>query len=533
MKEKFIYKIADSKEEFEQIHRLNHDTFAGEIPQHRKSSDGQLIDKFHHENTYFICIKNGELAGMMAIRGKRPFSLDAKLENLDSYLPPFTNACEMRLLAVRQGVRGGAILGSLFRLVAKYCQRENYDIVLISGTLRQLKLYRHIGFVPFGPVVGTPEASYQPMYLKPNNYLFGKFIKMRTLRGEQSGKANFLPGPVGIRAEVYQALSEPAISHRSEEFLELHRNIRGRLCRIVSAGNVEIFVGSGTVANDVIAAQLSLISGRGLVLSNGEFGDRLIDHAERFGLDFRVMRENSGNSFDIEEIRKNLDADIRWLWFVHCETSTGVLNDFEAIKVLARERKIFLCSDCISSVGATSVDLRDVYLASCVSGKCLGGVPGLSMVFYNHPLLKSNGKLPRYLDLGLYAEKNGVPFTGSYNMLKALKCALDGLELDRKMRECLENSGRIKKVLKDSGYELAGNESNTIPSVISVNLPKSVLSSFVAEQLAEKGIYISYNSEYLIRSNRIQICLMGDVSPWGLEALLEYFRDLAVILKYT
>ena len=38
------------------------------------------------------------------------------------------------------------------------------------------------------------------------------------------------------------------------------------------------------MANDAIAGQLSLISGTGLVLSNGEFGNRLIDHATRFRL---------------------------------------------------------------------------------------------------------------------------------------------------------------------------------------------------------------------------------------------------------
>jgi hypothetical protein len=43
--------------------------------------------------------------------------------------------------------------------------REGFDLALISGTTRQLKLYEHLGFVPFGPLVGTPEALFQPMML--------------------------------------------------------------------------------------------------------------------------------------------------------------------------------------------------------------------------------------------------------------------------------------------------------------------------------------------------------------------------------
>ena len=48
----------------------------------------------------------------------------------------------------------------------------------------------------------------------------------------------------------------------------------------------QIFMGSGTMANDVIAAQLKHISGTGLIISNGEFGERLIDHAKSASIDF-------------------------------------------------------------------------------------------------------------------------------------------------------------------------------------------------------------------------------------------------------
>ncbi len=80
----FIFKVASWDWEFEQIHRLNHKTFVEEIPQHEAAPDGLLVDKFHHENTYFICLRGGRLIGMVAARDQRPFSLDQKLESLDS-----------------------------------------------------------------------------------------------------------------------------------------------------------------------------------------------------------------------------------------------------------------------------------------------------------------------------------------------------------------------------------------------------------------------------------------------------------------
>src|SRR2546426_6909119 len=81
------FKIATEDWEFEAIHRLNYKTFVEEIPQHRDNPEQRLVDKFHAENTYAICLNGEQLAGMVAGRAKRPFSLDQKLPNLDAHLP--------------------------------------------------------------------------------------------------------------------------------------------------------------------------------------------------------------------------------------------------------------------------------------------------------------------------------------------------------------------------------------------------------------------------------------------------------------
>ena len=44
------------------------------------------------------------------------------------------------------------------------------------------------------------------------------------------------------------------------------------LCKLVNARSVEILLGSGSLANDVIAGQISLFKQRGVILTNGEFG---------------------------------------------------------------------------------------------------------------------------------------------------------------------------------------------------------------------------------------------------------------------
>lgn len=159
------FKIATEPWEFEQIHRLNYKTFVEEIPQHQPNPAKMLVDQFHEQNTYFICLRGRQVIGMVAVRDKRPFSLDKKLKNLDAYLPKAASMCEIRLLAIEKEYRHGLVPYKLLKKMGEYCQQQRYELWLISGTVREQKLYEHIGFVPFGPLVGTAEAPFQPMYL--------------------------------------------------------------------------------------------------------------------------------------------------------------------------------------------------------------------------------------------------------------------------------------------------------------------------------------------------------------------------------
>jgi hypothetical protein len=162
---RLVFKIADSTEEFEAIHRLNYRTFVEEIPQHEANPDGRLVDRFHTENAYLICLAGGELAGMLALRTRRPFSLDFKLQDLDALLPPGRRIGEVRLLAVEPAHRYSRVLPGLFRLLERECFARKLDLLIVSATTRQHRLYSRLGFEPFGPLVGNEAAPFQPMSL--------------------------------------------------------------------------------------------------------------------------------------------------------------------------------------------------------------------------------------------------------------------------------------------------------------------------------------------------------------------------------
>ena len=103
---RYRFKVASEDWEFEQIHRLNYQTFVEEIPQHAANERSVLVDRFDQENEYVICLERGRVIGMLCVRDRRPFSLDGKLENLDAYLPPGRSPCELRLLAIEPEHRG-------------------------------------------------------------------------------------------------------------------------------------------------------------------------------------------------------------------------------------------------------------------------------------------------------------------------------------------------------------------------------------------------------------------------------------------
>jgi aspartate aminotransferase-like enzyme len=526
-----VFKIASEESEFEQVIRLNYRTFVEEIPQHPPNPEHRLVDRFHHQNTYLIALEGDQLVGMLAVRGQRPFSLDEKLGNIDPYLPPGRRVCEVRLLSVVPTHRNGTVFQGLLKLLLDYGRSQRYNLAVISGTVRQLKLYKHLGFVPFARLVGPPEAQYQPMFLTIEEFeeSADTILHSSSAADRILNPVSFLPGPVGIRRDVRMALDQWPISHRAEKFREELELTKEALRRLVRASRVEIAVGSGTLANDMIAGQLSLLPGPGLVLSNGEFGDRLIDHARRWRLRFSMLATEWGQKIGDDQIRVALDRqpDTAWLWAVACETSTGMLNDIGVLKSLCQERNLRLCLDTISYVGTVATDLGDVSLASAVSGKGLGSFPGLAIVFYDHDVAPRPDWLPRYLDFGFWAAQGGVPFTHSSNLVAALRVALQRFERPEVFGEIRELSQWLRPRLRDLGFEILAPDEHASPAVITIVLPRTISSRAMGDSLAAAGLLVSYNSEYLRRRNWIQICLMGECSRVNLVALLSELRKFS------
>ncbi|WP_241536064.1 aminotransferase class V-fold PLP-dependent enzyme [Indiicoccus explosivorum] len=499
-------KIADTPDEMEQIHRLNYETFAEEIPQHAQNGERRLVDRFHAENTYMIVKRDDEVIGMAAIRGSRPFSLDQKLGTVDTYLPPEAKPCEIRLLSLKSEYRGSRTFFMLCDQLVSHCLHEGFDTVLISGTDRQTRLYRHMGFRPFGPAVGTDRARFQPMLLTESDFtsaggLFRQLVEKR----KPAVNGQFLPGPVPIHESVRKAWASPAISHRSAAFMDELKSVQQKIASLTKVNHVQVAVGTGTLANDLVAGQLSRIGGKGLILANGEFGERLIRQAERWQLPFSVIRKPWAADVALSEVEAALsrEPDIRWLWTVHCETSSGYLYLLDELKAVCRRHDALLCVDACSSAGVVPADYSGVHFVSTGSGKGFGSYPGLAIVLHEEPV-QPDSRLPAYLDLGTYAEAHSVPFTHSANGIRALHAALD-IHTFPDFRKTAE----VREQLAAAGFDVIGGASFS-PGVVTCALPEAVSSKAFGDRLKARGILISYESGYLLGRNWVQLAFMGD-----------------------
>ena len=132
----------------------------------------------------------------------------------------------------------------------------------------------------------------------------------------------------------------------------------------------------------------------------------------------------------------------------------------------------------------------------------------------------------RYLDLGYYAQQQGVPFTFSSNLLHALHAAIKHVEWERRYAGLVELSRFLRAQLVELGFSLVGSNAETSPAVVTIALPQGLDSVKIGGLIQESGYLLSCHSEYLRRRNWLQICLMGECSREKVVSLLNALKRI-------
>jgi aspartate aminotransferase-like enzyme len=542
----YVFKLAETRHEFEQIHRLNHQTFVGEIPQHADTGTGLLVDKFHKKNAYFIVLRGDRVVGMVSAHDQPPFSIAERLGDPGILTQPGTRPLEVRLLAVEPEERRSNLFFGLIYTLYSYAQHKGYTHMFISGVVDRREMYERLGFVPLGPAVRSGDASFIPMVLTIGQLPF-RIERIKKLwevhvnhdrskshrrrnngdavdgQHENAGEICLLPGPVTTAPAVQHAFHEPPIYHRGMEFIRRFVSLRRLLGEMVGGRDVAVLNGSGTLANETIAATLAAGqrgTARGVLLINGEFGHRLAKQATRFGLAPHTLTWPWGKPWDLEEVDAALarEPEGSWVWGVHQESSTGVLNDLPGLVRVARRRGAKVCVDCISSLGAVPIDLREVYLASGATGKSLGSYAGAALIFANADSLRTldRSRVPSYFDVAAALASEGPCYTFPSPTLFALEAALEEYDTPEKAQSAYSRYAElgvyVRQQLRELGLRPLGHEAHACPVVTTFTPPGEESSTSFVARCRSWGFAIGGESTYLAERRFVQIATMGAVT---------------------
>jgi len=246
------------------------------------------------------------------------------------------------------------------------------------------------------------------------------------------------PGPATTTDSVKYAQVVPDICPREEEFGQCMQFISTELTKLVADPTdytTVLFGGSGTAAVEAI---LSSVIGEDtlLIVNNGAYGKRMCQIAAAYGIPYLEFKSPLDEPIDLQKLEKLLQTaptKISHLAIVHNETTTGLLNDIQAVGDMCKRHHIQMIVDAMSSYAAIPIDMQKMnisYLAAS-SNKNIQGMAGVSFVIAHLATLKSTSLIkPRNFYLNLYAqykyfiETLQMRFTPPVQTLYALRQAI-------------------------------------------------------------------------------------------------------------
>lgn len=352
----------------------------------------------------------------------------------------------------------------------------------------------------------------------------------------------FTPGPVNVAENVRRAIGKKDICHREADFDRLLLSIEKKLLTLFELKNTSdyravVITGSGTAANE---SMLSSIVGNKniLILSNGEFGDRLyniskIHNENTFLLDF-----GWGENLDLLKIEAYLKKHkIDVVAMVHHETSSGMLNSLENVGALVKANNAMFIVDCVSSAGAEIIDMEKCHISffSSSSSKAICSYSGLSFVVGRTEEFEKLKDLPvktTYLNLYKFYDfiKNisQTPNTPAVHLFYALEQALDNILTTGVAHhyDNLKNKAHLlRKGMLNLGLNFLINEKDMCSVLTTVNVPANTSVTTLREKLREKSIII-YEGKGCFKNKVFQVGNIGELSFADIQFFLDSMKEI-------
>lgn len=241
------------------------------------------------------------------------------------------------------------------------------------------------------------------------------------------------PGPTPVPSEVLLAQARPMIHHRTPDFNNVVRECVEGLKYVFQTekSDVLIFASSGTGAMESSIVNLFSAGDKVLVSYNGKFGQRMESIAKVYGLDVTVLEygwQQIVDPADIADFLRN-NPDTRGVIVTQSETSSGVLNDVQAVGAIVKDYpECVLIVDSITGIGAVDCKTDEWNLDVVMTGSQKGLMlpPGLAAVTVSPKAWQAyeRSTLPKfYFDWKKYKknlEKDTTPFTPAVSLMIGL-----------------------------------------------------------------------------------------------------------------
>lgn len=317
----------------------------------------------------------------------------------------------------------------------------------------------------------------------------------------------FSPGPVMLPEGARLASFRQMVSHRSEEFSRVYRDVLGGLKGLLEGrGEVVLLPCSGTGAMEAALLNLFPRGARVAVLSCGHFGERFAQVASRLGLEVKLLAEEDGMGLLPERVLDFLRSlrGVEGVLVTHSETSTGVLNDLRGVASAAREvfPEALVVADCVSSLGACPVlpDEWGVDAVVSASQKALMAPPGVGLIYLGPRALDGlNPSCPSYyfsLPEAIKGMRDGsfqTPYTPAVGVIFALQSSLSEILKDKRRYWALhEEVGRASRALLEGlGMRVLAREGFRSPSLTAFFPPEGVGAEELRGALKALGVELA------------------------------------------
>jgi aspartate aminotransferase-like enzyme len=351
----------------------------------------------------------------------------------------------------------------------------------------------------------------------------------------------FTPGPVEIPVRVLEALGRPAPHHRTEAFRTILKGVTQGLGELFGTeGTVVTLAASGSGALEAAVVNLVEPGSRTLVVEGGKFGERWAKILKAYGQEPDVLSFEWGKAADPAKVAARLrEQPAKVVFFTHSETSTGVLNDAEAIARVAKEHGALAVADCVTSIGVHDVRMDAMGLDVCVAGSQKGFMlpPGLGFVALGPRALAAleGPRLPRfYFDLrkaAASAQDGETPFTPAIALVVALAESLAMMKeegRDALVARHARNAEATRRAVTALGLKLfAESPSN---AVTAVHAPEGVDAGQIVKGLRERHGIVIANGQDKLKGMSFRIGHLGAYDASDILTVIGALEDVLASL---